>query len=188
MNIQIELFSKKDKGYAVLIGIVRAIKDGTVIKENKIKEIKEESKIFEFSKDVYNSFTSISPKFSFEIFSNIEELDNLDLQEKFNVDEVKELDIAVFESVYTDDINEMISFLENDMNLDVPSFVNNVEMKDEYKKSILLFMIANYFSNNESKIFDFPMFLKMREAGLVDKDMMVEEFVESLLEKAAEVI
>ena len=68
-----------------------------------------------------------------------------------------------------------------DASYDVPAYINLVP-NTIFKKCNLLIFICQYFTENPDKVFDFPLYLEMREP-----DETVEDFIIRIIDEMTEI-
>lgn len=179
MDIEINLIIKEENNYIILINHFKAIKDGIVLKEKKERDFlgKEDLKIklLEIYAIFKNNKANLILKSNNNNFHNIiNDIFNLELSILDNIEEYEEDFIEIKNNL---EENHKVKFL--------PDFIYKIE-KDEFKKNILLFLISSFFDENQSEIFDFPLFLEMKKEKEIESDIEVEEFTENILEKIRE--
>lgn len=121
---------------------------------NKLEEIKKQ-------------FEKFDTKYSSNIKNNI-------LDSKFK-------DVSIDTSLNKELESMKLELKEMEVIREVPAYVNLVP-DGEFKINATLFLIALFFEKNPEEIFDFPLFLSMKESGLIEENIEVEEFIENLLE------
>lgn len=165
MNINIYIKTKDKNEQHLCVGIIEAEKNGKILKRDIVTNIVFE--INDFLIDIKNRFTKgISPSMNISIFSN-SLFDNQIIKELFFT-ERKEINFDI-------DFSEHLLELEQE-NI-CPSFVYDVKDTNE-ENEVLLYLISSFFQNNIHLIFEFPLYLHMKNTGVIDEDYEVEALVE----------
>lgn len=175
MNIEINLIIKEEKNFILFINHFKAIKNGVIIKEKKEKDYLQKNELNLKISEIKDIFKNNKHNLLINSNSYI----NL-IKELFEIENVFKLDNI---DDYEEDLLEIKNSIEERHKVQhLPDFIYKIE-KDEFKKNILLFLISSYFDENQSEIFDFPLFLEMKQKKEIDSDLEVEDFIENLLEK-----
>jgi hypothetical protein len=171
MKLQAYIYTKKHQKEILFITVIEAIKDGKVLKSVKSKGIILEG----------DSLTE-----PLEIIIASLKKDNIKLSLATNDKNIIEL-AKLYEHFserilinIPDDINfnDLIKHNE-ETNPDIPKYIylKSKDIKNEFQKKLILFRIATYFDEKKENIFDFPLFLELKEDSEI-----VEEFVENIIE------
>lgn len=163
INIFIKIKEKNDKHLCV--GIIEAIKNGVVLKKDIIKNVVVD--INDFLLDIKNRFTKgITPSMNLFIYSNVV------LEEEFvsNIFFTKQ-------NLLDDNIDFSEHFVELEKENICPSFIYEIK-ETNLENEVHLYLISSFFQDNIHLIFEFPLYLHMKNNGLIDENYEVEDLVE----------
>lgn len=94
-----------------------------------------------------------------------------------------EMEYKVDKNILKGTIAEMREELESSQKInEVPEYIYLIG-ETEFQRNSLLFLITVFFNENPSKIFDFPLFLKLKEEEKIEQDVEVEGFIEDRMEE-----
>lgn len=141
----------------------------TLIKEKIEKDFLSEEDFKLKVEDIKNMFLNKNIK----VFSNIE---NSIIQDNFE-------NVIIEENIKFDSMLLEMKEELKDMEIirDIPSYINLVP-ETEFKRNSILFLSALYFEKSPCDIFDFPLFLKLKEEGQIEESVEVEGYIENLIE------
>lgn len=176
MIIELNVFYKYFFNKIVWVAEIIAMKDGKNIKEKVLKN-------FSNLEDIENSLEEIKENFK-NLNCNILFRTNISIKEEilkkhFSNINIEELNIDL-EDKYKEYFIEMDTLEDNP---NVPLYINFLPESD-FERNLLLFRIAMYFEENKEKIFEFPLFLEMKKNKKIEEYVLVEEFIEDILEKS----
>lgn len=180
MKIEINVFYKELLNKFVWVAEINAIKNDDIKKTKVLKNFCEKDKLEQSLFEIKENFKSLDFNFIFKSNFNFEKDLLIDI---FSNIELSELTLDI-ENKYNDFFIEMET-LENDPN--VPLYISYIP-KTTYEQNLLLFRIAIFFDENNDKVFDFPLFLEMKKNKIIEDNILVEDFLEDLLEKTTYIL
>lgn len=163
INIYIKTIEKNEQ--YLCVSIIEAVKENKVLKTDIVKNIVLE--VNDFINDIKNRFKKgITSKMNISVFSDT------------NFDE-KLIEDTFFTkaSSFINEIDFSEHFLELNEEKICPSFIYEIKDTNE-ENEIHLYLISSFFQENIHLIFEFPLFLHMKENCLIEEDCEVEVLVE----------
>lgn len=163
INIYIKTIEKNEQHLCV--SIIEAVKNNKILKTDIVKNIV--LNVNDFIGDIKNRFKKgITPNMNISVFSDT------------NFDE-KLIENTFFTKVvsFVNEIDFSEHFIELQEEKICPSFVYEIKNTDE-ENEIHLYLISSFFQENIHLIFEFPLYIHMKEKGFIAEDYEVENLVE----------
>lgn len=168
MEIRIVIKAVKQENI-LLDATISAMKNGKSVKDTNVKNIKTESTLSEFVSEIESRFKSNITSINFNVIVD----ESLIKYPEF----IHLLETSFNCSVAFGNLGEV----DVDASYDVPAYINLVP-NTIFKKCNLLIFICQYFTENPDKVFDFPLYLEMREP-----DETVEDFIIRIIDEMTEI-